>query len=57
MDESYKDTVEGGFPSFTKYSLGTSPVLNTLLRSSDILPHGNLKAALESSIIILILDM
>lgn len=57
MDESYKDTVEGGLPSFTKYLLGTSPVLNTLLRASDTLPHGNLTATLESSNMILILGM
>lgn len=57
MDESYKDTVEGGLPSFTKYPLGTSPVLNTLLRASDTLPHGNLTATLESPNMILILGM
>lgn len=57
MDEPYKETVEEGLPSFTKYPRSTSSVLDTLLRPSDTLPNGDLKAILECSIMILILEM
>lgn len=57
MEESYKETIEEGLPSFTKYPRGTSSMLDTLLRPSDTLPNGDLKAILECSIMNLILEM